>query len=292
MSIVKRRDFPFVMFILTVLKDTIHIQPYNFQKPKFEALTDEINRIYANKVIQEVGLCICLYDIISASEEIVHYGNGASYAKVTFRLIVFRPFIGEILEGMVSSNTTEGVKAKNLNYQVTLGYFDDILIPTNQDDRWKFDHETQVWVRLWDNVAPEEDWETVEDKYLYMYMDKDLPIRFRVIDEKFTDVGTKGPPPKRTGAVAGQKAPMPASSSLPSDVMINPIAVDSSNESGAGKITPGAMGTGSKPGPSQSSTMLGNKPTLSLTNIKQAPYELIGSIAERGLGATVWNWSA
>lgn len=33
------------------------------------------------QVIQEVGLCICLFDILSASEEIVHYGNGASYAK-------------------------------------------------------------------------------------------------------------------------------------------------------------------------------------------------------------------
>ncbi|CAG8447151.1 8307_t:CDS:2 [Diversispora eburnea] len=225
------------MFILTVLRDTIHIQPYDFHKPKYEALTDEINRIYANKVIQEIGLCICLFDILSASEEVVHYGNGASYANVTFRLVVFRPFIGEILEGTVSSNTAEGVK-------VTLGYFDDILIPTNQDDKWKFDHETQVWVRLWDNIIPEEEWESVEDKYLYMYMDKDLPIRFRVIDEKFTDVGTKGPPPKRTG-----------------------------------------MKT------SSSSTILSNKLIIPFNNTKQVPYELIGSIAERGLGATVWNWS-
>ncbi|CAG8738327.1 6144_t:CDS:2, partial [Racocetra fulgida] len=170
------------MFILAVLRDTIHIQPYDFHKPKFDALTDEINRIYANKVIQDVGLCICLFEIISASEEIVHYGDGASYAKV-----VFRPFIGEIIEGTVSSNTFEGVK---------------------------------VWVRLWDSQIPEENWTTPEDKYLYMYMDKDTTIRFRVIEEKFTDVGTKGPPPKRTGAVAGQKVPMPSSSSLPSDVMI------------------------------------------------------------------------
>ncbi|CAG8695677.1 16525_t:CDS:2, partial [Acaulospora colombiana] len=140
------------------------------------------------------------------------------------------------------------------------------------------DHETQVWVRLWDNVIPEEDWETVEDKYLYMYMDKDLPIRFRVIDEKFTDVGSKGPPPKRTGAVAGQKAPIPAPSSLPSDVMINPIAIDATNESGAG-----GAGSGSKQGLSQSSTMLGSKPTTPFISTKQAPYELIGSIAERGL---------
>jgi len=51
-------------------------------------------------------------------------------------------------------------------------------------------------------------------------MDKDQSIKFRVIEENFTDIGTKGPPPKRTGAVAGQKVPQPGSSSLPSDVMI------------------------------------------------------------------------
>ncbi|CAG8540506.1 25554_t:CDS:2 [Dentiscutata erythropus] len=248
------------MFILTVLRDTIHIQPYDFHKPKFDALTDEINRIYANKVIQDVGLCICLFEIISASEEIVHYGDGASYAKVTFRLVVFRPFIGEIIEGTVSSNTFEGVK-------VTLGYFDDILIPTHNDDGWKFDHETQVWVRLWDSQIPEENWTTPEDKYLYMYMDKDTTIRFRVIEEKFTDVGTKGPPPKRTGAVAGQKAPMPSSSSLPSDVMIV-----GNNRGG------------------NTQNVKTDTTTNAPTGGKLVPYELIGSIAEVGLGLTSWKW--
>ena len=38
------------MFFLSILKDTIHIQPYDFYKSKYDALTDEINRIYANKV--------------------------------------------------------------------------------------------------------------------------------------------------------------------------------------------------------------------------------------------------
>lgn len=169
------------------------------------------------------------------------------------------------------------------------------------------DHETQVWVRLWDNIIPEDEWESVEDKYLYMYMDKDLPIRFRVIDEKFTDVGTKGPPPKRTGAVAGQKAPMPAPSSLPSDVMINPIMTSteattttpSSHEQSARRMISSAGVGGSSSGiggvtsglKTGSSTISGNKLIIPFSNTKQVPYELIGSIAERGLGATVWNWS-
>jgi hypothetical protein len=38
------------MFILSVLKDTIKIEPTDFRKPKQEAITDEVNKKYANKV--------------------------------------------------------------------------------------------------------------------------------------------------------------------------------------------------------------------------------------------------
>jgi DNA-directed RNA polymerase III subunit RPC8 len=38
------------MFILAVLKDTIKIEPADFRKPKQEAITDEVNKKYANKV--------------------------------------------------------------------------------------------------------------------------------------------------------------------------------------------------------------------------------------------------
>ncbi|CAG8727579.1 15841_t:CDS:2, partial [Gigaspora rosea] len=149
----------------------------------------------------------------------------------------------------VSSNTFEGVK-------VTLGYFDDILIPTHNDDEWKFDHKTQVWVRLWDSQIPD----------LYMYMDKNTTIKFRVIDEKFSDISTKFPPPKRTGAVVGQKAPMP-SSSLPLDDMIvgNNRGEDTQN-------------------------VKTDTTTYAPTGGKLVPYELIGSIAEVGLGLTLWKW--
>ncbi|CAG8784904.1 14596_t:CDS:2, partial [Acaulospora colombiana] len=60
------------------------------------------------------------------------------------------------------------------------------------------------------------------------------------LDEKFTDVGPKGPLPKRTGAVAGQKASIPAA-------LIFAL----------GCYGAGGAGLGSKQGLSQSSTMLG-----------------------------------
>jgi DNA-directed RNA polymerase III subunit RPC8 len=40
---------------------------------------------------------------------------------VTFRLIVFRPFIGEVLSGKVLSQSPLGIR-------VSMGFFDDITI--------------------------------------------------------------------------------------------------------------------------------------------------------------------
>lgn len=42
--------------------------------------------------------------------------------KVKFRLVMFRPFVGEVLEGKVRSSSEEGI-------HVSLGFFDDILVP-------------------------------------------------------------------------------------------------------------------------------------------------------------------
>ncbi len=42
---------------------------------------------------------------------------------VTFRLMVFRPFVGEVLVGRVSQCAEGGLR-------VSLGFFDDIVVPS------------------------------------------------------------------------------------------------------------------------------------------------------------------
>ena len=46
------------------------------------------------------------------------------YPKVTFRVLVFRPFIEEVLIGRVKSSTKEGLT-------LNLGFFDDIFLPAS-----------------------------------------------------------------------------------------------------------------------------------------------------------------
>ncbi|KAI8087477.1 RNA polymerase Rpb7 [Thamnidium elegans] len=110
------------MFILSEIEDTVKIVPNDFKKEDSGAITDVLNEKYANKVVQEVGLCICVHDILHTSEGFILYGDGCSYVKVLFRVVVFRPFVGEILTGKIKSCSPSGVR-------VSMGFFDDILIP-------------------------------------------------------------------------------------------------------------------------------------------------------------------
>lgn len=100
------------MFILSELEDTVKIVPNDFKKDDINAVTDVLNEKYANKVVQEVGLCICVHDILHMSEGFILYGDGCSYIKVTFRLVVFRPFIGEVMVGKIKSSSPAGVVGK------------------------------------------------------------------------------------------------------------------------------------------------------------------------------------
>ncbi|ORY47908.1 hypothetical protein BCR33DRAFT_81292 [Rhizoclosmatium globosum] len=111
------------MFQLLTLEDTVRVLPADQRKPLPVAVTDELNKKYANKIKPKSGLCIRVLDILTIGDGIVHAClDGSGMFKTSFRLIVFRPFVGQILTGKVVHMSPEGLR-------VSLEFFDDILIP-------------------------------------------------------------------------------------------------------------------------------------------------------------------
>ena len=55
-----------------------------------------------------------MHDILYASEGFIHHGDGCSYVTVHFRLVIFRPFVGEVMVGKIRSCSQEGVRGKKL----------------------------------------------------------------------------------------------------------------------------------------------------------------------------------
>ncbi|KAK1341658.1 hypothetical protein QTO34_018075 [Cnephaeus nilssonii] len=153
------------MFVLVEMVDTVRIPPWQFERKLNDSIAEELNKKLANKVVYNVGLCICLFDITKLEDAYVFPGDGASHTKVHFRYVVFHPFLDEILIGKIKGCSPEGVH----------GFFDDILIPPESlQQPAKFDDAEQ---------------EGAHD----LYMDTGEEIRFRVVDESFVDTSPTGP---------------------------------------------------------------------------------------------------
>ncbi|OXB57038.1 hypothetical protein ASZ78_000607 [Callipepla squamata] len=145
------------MFVLVEMTDTVRIPPWQFERKLNESIAEELNKKLANKVVYNVGLCICLYDITKLEDSYIFPGDGASHTKVHFRYVVFHPFLDEILVGEIKSCSQDGVHGKlhlltlgteelqcSWGYRgvrhchavcvsclkaVSIGFFDDIVIP-------------------------------------------------------------------------------------------------------------------------------------------------------------------
>ncbi|CAO1622904.1 unnamed protein product [Parajaminaea phylloscopi] len=192
------------MFVLSTIEDTLFLPGSSFNattaptQPATSAksLALAINTKYANRVIPDVGLCICLFDILEASEGIVKWGDGGLWHSVKARLAVFRPFIGEALVGKVMSSDESGIR-------VSMGFFDDIHIPVHlMPEPSAFDHHERAFFWLYSPSHPsylEDPLNAPQEER--MYLDRDESIRFVVEDDIFEE-GEPVPGLAATGAPA------------------------------------------------------------------------------------------
>ena len=89
------------MFILTKMRSVVRLEPNSFQRDLPEALSEVLTEKLANKIVKDVGLVVALWDLISIGDSYLFPGDGASHTRVEFRLLVFRPFMEEVLVGKV-----------------------------------------------------------------------------------------------------------------------------------------------------------------------------------------------
>lgn len=161
------------------MKDIIRITPNHFKQDLTESITFLLNKKLANKVVLNVGLCLALFDITRIGHSHLLPGDGSSHTEVVFRFIVFRPIVEEIIIGKIKSCSRDGV-------HVTLGFFDDILIPVNAlQHPSRYDDTEEAWV--WE--YPKEDGEKHD-----LFMDSGETIRFRITSEIFEESLPTGPP--------------------------------------------------------------------------------------------------
>ena len=65
-------------------------------------MTDAVNRSMANTVVHNVGLFVSVFDLLDIGDSFLLH-DGCSHTSVTFRALVFRPFVEEVLTGRIKS---------------------------------------------------------------------------------------------------------------------------------------------------------------------------------------------
>ncbi|XP_027346875.1 DNA-directed RNA polymerase III subunit RPC8 [Abrus precatorius] len=112
------------MFYLSRINHKLRLPPSRLALPIQEAIHIELEKLFLDKVIANLGLCIYVYDIISIEGGFVFPGDGAPTYTVVFNLVMFRPFVGEIITARLLSSDADGLR-------LTLGFFEDIYVPAH-----------------------------------------------------------------------------------------------------------------------------------------------------------------
>ncbi|CAK7903883.1 DNA-directed RNA polymerase III subunit RPC8 [[Candida] anglica] len=160
------------MFILSEVSDLVRIPPHTFNIPIPQSISNELSKKYANKVVSNLGLVVCVWDLLDIKDGLLKPGDGAAFVEVRFRCVVWKPFIGEILTGWVSECTAEGIKIKT-------EFFDEIVIPKNYlFENCSFRPADKAWV-----------WQPDEETELFI--DVNEKIRFRIEEEIFVNIKPK-----------------------------------------------------------------------------------------------------
>ena len=155
-----RRSDQKMFQVAFLLDQAVKIRPENLGKTLLEGITQEIEDLYVDKVLRNLGLVVTLYEVCSITGGILHQGNeGAANYEVQFKVVLFSPFVGEILEGKVIGSTDE------FGIRISLGFFHDLIVLPNREGmdlertKWDITETTQdgMWFITKDVVAGDDD---------------------------------------------------------------------------------------------------------------------------------------
>jgi len=129
------------MFYELKLTCNFHIEPRKFRAKHVDEIMEKIEATFVNKVLPGRGMPICVSKIDSVGDPLIFPETCGTYVTTTFRLVIFKPYDGEIIEGKVMKQDASGIL-------VTIGdFFDDVFIPkAGIQQPCTFDVEDSNWI--------------------------------------------------------------------------------------------------------------------------------------------------
>lgn len=100
------------MYSIVTINDTVRIPPKSFAENLDEALKKMVREQYEGLVDEDLGVVISVVNAQKTSEGKVVPGDGAAYFDSDMQLLVYKPAVSELVEGVVSESTEFGAFVK------------------------------------------------------------------------------------------------------------------------------------------------------------------------------------
>ncbi|MBL7059028.1 DNA-directed RNA polymerase [Candidatus Pacearchaeota archaeon] len=96
------------MFYITEVEDHIRVEPKLFGLPTSKAVDQQLKETYADYYDRELGKVLEVLEVTEVGEGVIIPGDGAAYYKSTFKLLVWKPELQELVNGLISEITDFG----------------------------------------------------------------------------------------------------------------------------------------------------------------------------------------
>ncbi len=96
------------MFYITEVEDHIRVEPKLFGLPTSKAVDQQLKETYADYYDRELGKVLEVLEVIKVGEGVIIPGDGAAYYKSIFKLLVWKPELQELVNGLISEITDFG----------------------------------------------------------------------------------------------------------------------------------------------------------------------------------------
>ena len=96
------------MFYEVLVTDHVRVEPNKFGMDTDEAVRVQLEESYAGFQDKDIGTVVTVLDVKDVKEGIIIPGDGAAYYESTFKLIVFRPELQELVYGTIEEITNFG----------------------------------------------------------------------------------------------------------------------------------------------------------------------------------------
>ncbi|KAG4913737.1 hypothetical protein JHK82_054325 [Glycine max] len=178
------------MFYLSKIEHELPLPPSRLVLPIREAIHMELEKLFLDKVIANLGLCISVYDIRSIDGGFIFPGDGAPTYTVVFNLIMFRPFEKEIITARLLSSDADGLR-------LTIGFYDDIYIPASRLPDPNHFVETEPKKRVSSGQESTANPSSKKGMWYWDYDEQEYPItdviKFRVTNVSYPQIPVEQP---------------------------------------------------------------------------------------------------